>query len=98
MRARRSSRSAWGVSPVSGRIVVSPAGFSAITAMWVLLRGRWFVDWTEPARLVSTSHQSEPLGWALGFARRVQIAAHVSRRLGGPRPTEAVLRPKRHHG
>src|SRR3954469_22039255 len=67
MRARRSSRSASGMSIVNGRIAVSPADFSAITAIWVLLRGRWFVDGTEPARRVSTSRLSEALGLLAGL-------------------------------
>src|SRR3954462_4816232 len=37
MRARRSSRSASGISIVNGRSVVSPAGLWTVTAMWVLL-------------------------------------------------------------
>ena len=39
MRARRSSRSASGISTVNGRIVVSPADLSVVTAMWSSLMG-----------------------------------------------------------
>ena len=39
MRARRSSRSASGTSIVNGRIVVSPADLSIMTAMWSSLVG-----------------------------------------------------------
>src|SRR5829696_2580296 len=41
MRARRSSRSASGTSIVNGRIVVSPADLSVMTAMWSSSWGRW---------------------------------------------------------
>src|SRR5205085_1483910 len=33
-RARRSSRSAWGIAPVSGRIAVASADFSVMKDMW----------------------------------------------------------------
>ena len=39
MRARRSSSSASGISTVNGRIVVSPAERSTMTAMWSSLVG-----------------------------------------------------------
>jgi hypothetical protein len=49
---------------VNGRIVVSPAGFSAMTGMWVLLV--WGVVWdrTKPDRVVCTSRPSKALGSA----------------------------------
>src|ERR687897_352950 len=48
MRARRSPRSASGVSIVNGRIVALPADFSAMTAMWLLT---WWL-WRRPVEVL----------------------------------------------
>src|SRR4051794_8380923 len=67
MRARRSSRSASGISIVNGRMAVLSASLSTVTAMWVLL-GRTVVDdVTDPDRLVCTSRPSRTLGLLTGL-------------------------------
>jgi hypothetical protein len=56
------------MSIVNGRIVVSPAGRSVMTAMWVLLGGTVVDDVTDPDRLVCTSRPSRTLGSLTGVA------------------------------
>src|SRR3954467_7649233 len=66
MRARRSSRSAFGVSIVNGRIAVASAGFSVVTDIVVSSLGG-LVTVTKPARLVCPSHPWKPLGLLPGL-------------------------------
>src|SRR5919109_745058 len=67
MRARKSSRSASGISTVNGRIVVSPADLSTVTAMWVLLGGTVVCDRTDPDRLVRKLRPSKSRGLLPGL-------------------------------
>src|SRR4051794_32824011 len=62
MRARRSSRSASGISIVNGRTVVSPVDVSVMTAMWVLLGGDGG-EVTARSVLVSSAHIARREPW-----------------------------------
>src|SRR3954465_5591214 len=68
MRARRSSRSASGISIVNGRIAVVSAARSTVTAMWSSWWGRWCGDPVDSARIVDPSHTWKPLGLVPGIS------------------------------
>src|SRR4051812_35379017 len=91
MRARRSSRSASGVSIVNGRIAVASAVFSAMTAMWILLGIAAPAPVHKPTttarqRAVTESHcggRQDPLLVAPRLPRRAQSGVKHSPTTGG---------------